>query len=126
VAAFSFAGCGVAGTLAMLMPTVELALVFLVPTVLMSTMPIPCAGTSIQLIVPSRARAQVSALYITISSLVGMGLGPMLVGLLNDYVFHDPLAIRYSLSMVMVLPGPLMFWLFMRARGPYRALREAQ
>jgi MFS family permease len=110
----------------MLMPTVELALLFLVPTVLMGTMPIPCAGTSIQLIVPSRARAQVSALYITISSLVGMGLGPMLVGLLNDYVFHDPLAIRYSLSIVMVLPGPLMFWLFMRARGPYRALREAQ
>jgi MFS family permease len=111
------------GTLAMLMPTVELALLFLVPTVLMGTMPIPCAGTSIQLIVPSRARAQVSALYITISSLVGMGLGPMLVGLLNDYVFLDPLAIRYSLSIVMVIPGPLMFWLFMRARGPYRALR---
>ena len=126
VAAFSFVGCGVAGALAMLMPTVELALLFLVPTALMGTMPIPCAGTSIQLIVPSRARAQVSALYITISSLVGMGLGPMLVGLLNDYLFHDPLAIRYSLSIVMALPGPLMFWLFMRARGPYRALREAQ
>jgi MFS family permease len=71
-------------------------------------------------------RAQVSALYITISSLVGMGLGPMLVGLLNDYLFHDPLAIRYSLSIVMVLPGPLMFWLFTRARGPYRALRAEQ
>jgi MFS family permease len=125
VAAFSFVGCGVAGTLAMLMPTIELALLFLVPTVLMSTMPIPSAGTSIQLIVPSRARAQVSALYITISSLVGMGLGPMLVGLLNDYLFHDPLAIRYSLSIVMLLPGPLMFWLFMRACRPYRALRAA-
>ena len=125
VAAFSFVGCGVTGTLAMLMPTVELAVLFLVPTVLMSTMPIPCAGMSIQLIVPSRARAQVSALYITISSLVGMGLGPMLVGLLNDYVFHDPLAIRYSLAIVMTLPGPLMFWLFRRARGPYRALRAA-
>jgi MFS family permease len=126
VAAFSFVGCGVAGALAMLMPTIELALLFLVPTVLMSTMPIPCAGTSIQLIVPSRARAQVSALYITISSLVGMGLGPMLVGLLNDYVFRDPLAIRYSLAIVMAIPGPLMFWLFMRARAPYRAMRKAQ
>ncbi len=125
VAAFSFVGCGVAGALAMLMPTVELALLFLAPAVLMSTMPIPCAGTSIQLIVPSRARAQVSALYITISSLVGMGLGPMLVGLLNDYVFRNPLAIRYSLAIVLALPGPLMFWLFMRARGSYRALRAA-
>jgi MFS family permease len=94
-------------------------MLFLAPAVFLSTMPVPATGTAIQLIVPSLARGQVSALYIMWSTLVGIILGPVLVGLLND--LHLP--IRYSMAIVVALPVPLMFWLYMRARAPYRELR---
>ncbi len=119
VAAYSFLGCGALAVIAVLMPTVQLMMLFLAPAVFLSTMPVPATGTAIQLIVPSLARGQVSALYIMWSTLVGIILGPVLVGLLND--LHLP--IRYSMAIVVALPVPLMFWLYMRARAPYRELR---
>ena len=65
VAAFGFVGCGVFGALAPLMPNAVLALAMLAPAIFLSMMPFPCAGAAIQLIVPNRARGQVTALYIT-------------------------------------------------------------
>ncbi|MFM1887120.1 MAG: hypothetical protein RL026_2277 [Pseudomonadota bacterium] len=121
VAGYSFLGCGVLTVAAVLMPSVELMLLCLAPAVFLSTMPVPATGTAIQLIVPSLARGQVSALYIMWSSLVGVLLGPVLVGLLNDL----DLPIRYSMAIVVGMPVPVMFWLYMRARRPYCALRAA-
>ncbi len=123
VAAFGFVGCGVFGALAPLMPTPALAITFLVPAIFLSNTPYACAGTAIQLITPNRARAQMSAVYITLTTLIGLGVGPLVVGLMTDHVFHDPAQIRYSLAIVVALPAPIMFTLLMLARKPYRALR---
>lgn len=126
VAAIGFVGCGVFGALAPLMPNAIMALVLLAPAMFLSCMPFPCAGTAIQLIVPNRARAQVTALYITIITLVGLGVGPMVIGLMTDHVFQDPADIRYSLSIIVGVAAPLMFLLLTLARAPYRALRQLQ
>jgi MFS family permease len=123
VAAFGFIGCGVFGGLAPLMPSPELALAVLAPAIFLSNTPYACAGTSIQLIVPNRARAQVTALYITLITLVGLGVGPTVVGLMTDYVFKNPADIRYSLAIVVAVPAPIMFTLLAFAWRPYRALR---
>jgi MFS family permease len=90
VAAFGFVGCGVFGGLAPLMPSAGAALALLGPAIFLSNTPYACAGTSIQLIVPNRARAQITALYITLITLVGLGVGPTVVGLMTDYVFQNP------------------------------------
>ncbi len=123
VAAFGFIGCGVFGGLAPLMPSPELALAMLAPAIFLSNTPYACAGTSIQLIVPNRARAQVTALYITLITLVGLGVGPTVVGLMTDYVFKNPADIRYSLAIVVAVPAPIMFTLLAFAWRPYRVLR---
>ncbi len=122
-AAFGFVGCGLLGALAPLMPSAAAAQVLLVPAIFLSMMPYPCAGTAIQLIVPNRARAQVTAIYVTITTLVGLGVGPFVVGTMTDRVFHDPAEIRYSLAVVIGVAAPLMFALLMAACAPYRALR---
>jgi MFS family permease len=121
-----FVGCGVFGALAPLMPTPWLALLMLAPTVFLANVPYACAGTALQLIVPNRARAQVSALYITITTLVGLTLGPLVVGFMTDHVFHDPKDIRFSMSIVIGLAAPSLFVLLSLARRPYRALRAAE
>jgi MFS family permease len=124
VAAFGFIGCGLFGALAPLMPTAPLALGMLGPAIFLSMMPYPCAAASIQLIVPNRARGQVTALYITLTTLVGLAIGPVLVGLLTDHVFQEPADIRYSLALVVGVSAPLMFLLILAARPHYRRLRE--
>ena len=123
VAAFGFVGCGIFGALAPLMPDSRLALALLCPAIFLSNTPYACAGTSIQLIIPNRARAQVTAVYITLTTLVGLVVGPTVVGLLTDYVFKDPNQIRYSLALVVCLPAPIMFLLLRSAWRPYRQLR---
>jgi hypothetical protein len=126
VAAFGFAGCGLFGALIPLMPNPIAALLLLAPALLLSNVPYACAGTAFQLIIPNRARAQVSALYVTLTTLVGLGVGPIVVGLMTDHVFHGPAAIRYSLAIVVSVPAPLMLILLLVACGPYRALRAAR
>ncbi len=123
VAAYGFVGCGIFGALAPLMPSAGAALAMLVPAIFLSMMPYPCAGTSIQLIVPNRARAQVTALYVTLTTLIGLVVGPLVVGLMTDHVFHDPAQIRYSLAIVVGIAAPTMFILLLTALRPYRALR---
>jgi MFS family permease len=125
VAAFGFVGCGVFGGLAPLMPSAPAALLLLVPAIFLSMTPYPCAGTAIQLIVPNRARAQVTALYITFTTLVGLGLSSVVVGFMTDRLFKDPADIRYSLAIVVGLAAPAMLVLLLSAFRPYRALRQA-
>lgn len=124
-AAFGFVGCGVFGGLAPLMPTGALALTLLGPAIFLSNVPYACAGTAIQLIIPNRARAQVTALYITLITLFGLFVGPTLVGLITDFVFGDASDVRYSLAIMVSLPVPFMFVLMLLAWRPYRALRGA-
>ena len=124
VAAFGFIGCGVLGALAPLMPSAPLALALLAPALFLSNMPYPCAGTSIQLITPNRARAQVSAIYVTVVTLMGLVVGPIIVGLMSDHVFTGPAGVRYSLAVVVGASAPLMFVLMLLAGRSYRRLRE--
>lgn len=127
VAAYGFIGCGVFGALAPLMPHPALALVLLIPAMFLSNTPYACAGTAIQLITPNRARAQVTAIYITLISLVGLGVGPVVVGMMTDLVFSDdPAGVRFSMAVVVGLSAPIMFTLIQIARRPYRELRESQ
>jgi MFS family permease len=126
VAAFGFIGCGFFGALAPLMPNAPAALAMLAPAIFLSMMPYPCAGTAIQLVVPNRARAQLTAIYVTLTTLVGLVVGPLIVGLMTDRLFHDPMQIRYSLAIVVGMAAPTMFVLLLSAFRPYRALRSGR
>lgn len=125
VAAFAFVGTAVFGGLAPLMPTPQLALVLLVPYVLMATAPYPMAGTAIQLVVPGALRGQASALYLTVINLVGLGLGPLVIGIFNDRLFRQESDVRYSLALVIAVCAPLACALLCAGFGPYRRARTA-
>ena len=45
--------------------------------------------------------------------------------MMTDYVFRDPADIRYSMAIVTGLAAPLMFFLLLTARHPYRDTRAA-
>ena len=72
----------------------------------------------VQGLVQLRMRATASAILLFVLNLVGLGLGPLLVGAMNDYIFMEQgdHAIRYSLLVMGVLGGcaSLLFWLASR------------
>jgi MFS family permease len=123
VAAFSFIGAGAFGAVAPLMPTGELALAFMVPFMFLSPMAFACAPIAIQLVIPNQLRAQVSALYYTVLSILGLALGPLVVGMMTDRLFSQPSDVRYSMAIVAAITAPLMVVFMMLARAPFVALR---
>jgi MFS family permease len=58
------------------------------------------APSALALMTPNRMRATTSAIYLLLVNLVGLTCGPTLVGVLTDYVFHDPKAVGASISIV--------------------------
>ncbi|MFV0277464.1 MAG: MFS transporter [Parahaliea sp.] len=54
----------------------------------------------VAMLAPNQIRGQLIALALFVTTNLGMGLGPVLVGSLTDYVFHDEAMLGRSLSIV--------------------------
>jgi MFS family permease len=80
----------------------------------------PGAVAALQNVTPNEFRGQISALYLFTIGVIGGGVGPLVVGVLNDYVFHDEAMLRYSLVVVTVIFGGLGLWLKFVCLPPYK------
>jgi sugar phosphate permease len=58
------------------------------------------SASAIQQRAPAGLRARISALWLCLNTLVGLGLGSLLVGVVTDYVFGTPTAVGASLACV--------------------------
>lgn len=80
-------------------------------------------GTNVaafQLITPNQMRAQVSAVFMLLTNVFGLGLGATGVALLTDYMFGVPEHVNYSLALFSVVIGvPALLWLIAGLK-PYR------
>ncbi len=65
-----------------------------------SIMPIAAAGAALQELVPGELRGQMSAFYLFVVNLIGIGVGSTAVALLSDTLFTQPDGIRYSLAVI--------------------------
>jgi MFS family permease len=111
--------CTVAACLA---PTPGLALLALVPGSLALTAPMGAAVLSLQEATPNRLRAQISALYYVVSSIIGLSVGPLAVALFTDRVFANPKAVGLAIAIVVLVLGPVSAWLFNGGRRSHAAL----
>jgi MFS family permease len=97
-----------------LLPDRDLALLCFIPFYALGAMYVGPMFSVVQGIAPLRMRTTASAILLFIANMVGLGLGPLTIGLLNDYVFasHGVAAIRYSMLVVGILGGmaSLLFW----------------
>lgn len=62
---------------------------------------------TLQEITPNAMRAQVAALYALCINLVGQGVGPLFIGNLTDFVFHDPGHLPQALAITSAVFSPL-------------------
>ena len=108
------------GLIAPLMPTPLGAASLLGCTFFVGSMAAGPAASVAQEITPNQMRAQASALYLFLSNLIGLGLGPTAIALFTDYVFADPQMVRYSLIAVVAIFNPIAVVLIGMSFGPYR------
>lgn len=83
-----------------LMPNTTSTLYALIPYGILVSATVGVAAAAVQEIMPNRMRGVASSILILSQNLLGLTLGPTGVGLLNDFVFKDSMALGWSLLIV--------------------------
>jgi MFS family permease len=117
IAALGNLVCGAIYTLA---PNATISVAALVPYNFFASFAFGAAVAAIQEITPNRMRAQIGALFLSAMTLIGLGLGPSVVGLLTDRVFGEDAAVRYSLLAVTLVGLAASVILLGAGLAPYR------
>jgi MFS family permease len=118
-------GMIVSATAYPLMPSAPLAVFWLVIVNFFAAFPWGPASASAAEIVPQSIRTQGAALYFFVVSLLSGTLGPTAVAFFTDTVFHDPLALRYSLAIVNVVGMSLTIAVLLAGMPAYRRTAAA-
>ncbi len=97
-----------------LLPEYNQALLSFIPFYALGAMYVGPMFSVVQSLAPLRMRTTAAAILLFIVNMVGLGLGPLTIGLLNDHVFagYGAEAIRYSMLVVGILGGmaSILFW----------------
>ena len=71
-------------------------------------------NAALQSVTPNEMRGQVTALYLFVFAVIGMGIGPTFIAVFTDYMFADEMMLRYALSVSAVIMMPvaaaIMWW----------------
>jgi MFS family permease len=102
-----------------LMPTGDLAMIFLGFQGFIAAWVLGPQNAALQIITPNQMRGQVSAVWLFTFNLIGVGLGPVLVGLVTDHVFRNPAHLNYSVSLIAWVIGPIAAWVIWLGMKPY-------
>lgn len=81
----------------------------------------PPGLSGIQMMTPERLRGLMSACFLAVITFIAVGMGPTVIGIITDYVFHDEQALAKSLLVALLLfagIGATAGWI---SRGPTSA-----
>lgn len=88
--------------------------------VFLLAMPAGSCYAAAQMVLPNQVRGQAMALILLIANFGGLTLGPLLPGLLNDYLFVSDAALGRSLAITLALTTLSATVVFNATRRPYR------
>ncbi len=121
--------CLAIGPLAGMFPLVDsmpLSIALLGALMFFVGMPTGLATAMLNLATPNRLRGQMVALYLFFNYLFGYGVGPTLVGALSDFAFGGGAGLRYALSSVGFVAGPLAFVAILVSLPKFAAMEKTQ
>lgn len=85
---------------AFLVGDATLAFALMVPVMVLTTAASSVQATALQLMTPPRMRGRMIALYLLVVTMVGMGIGPLMIGILSDQVFTAADGLGESMAVV--------------------------
>lgn len=101
-----------------------LSLALFCPMMFFASFPLGSAAQALQMVTPNEMRGQVSAIYMLFLNLLSYGLGPLIVGMVTDFVFADEGAVGYSLAIVSAVSAPVAAFAATRGFAPFRHAAE--
>jgi MFS family permease len=104
-------------------PALSFACMFFIHLLLPFTGP---AVGHLQLATPVEYRGRTTALFTMVFNILGMTLGPLIVALLTEHVFHDAAKVGLSMALMAGVLGVVAFALFALNLKPGRAAIAAQ
>ena len=103
-----------------IVPDPTLSFWLFAPLLFFVSFPFGPAAAGLQLITPPVMRAQVSAVYLFVVNLTGIGLGGTATALVTDFVYQDDNMLHWSMATVALFGGALAIALLALAFRPYR------
>ena len=119
-------GCVPFSLLMPFMPSITWVLLLYCPLLFFASFGFGAAAAALQQITPNRMRAVVSAFYLFLLNLIGIGLGPTITALITDYIFANEGAVGFSIAITAGasgLLGALILWFGLK---PFRAEAAVQ
>lgn len=114
-------GTMIAGVAFPLMPSAGLAQVAMVPVFFFGAFVSGAAPSALGAVTPNEMRGQVSALYLMVINLLGIGLGPTVPALFTDFLFADEAKLGWSIALTAAVTGLPAIVLLNMARKRYVA-----
>jgi MFS family permease len=102
------------------------SLAWLVAAMFFASFPLATSAAAMQTLAPNQMRAQISALFLLVSNLIGLGLGTTLVALVTDKVLGSPLAVGHSMTIVNAIATALAVVLLFIGCKHFRASLERE
>ncbi len=90
-----------------LVPNAWVSLMLCVPVIGLSFGLFAFVPGLLQSITPNQMRGQLGALFSLFNNVIGLMFGPTLVALITDFVFKDPMALKYSMTIVSAITLPI-------------------
>lgn len=76
-------------------------------------------NAALQSVTPNEMRGQVTALYLFVFAVIGMGIGPTFIAVFTDYIIGDEKLLRYAMSLSAALMLPTAAWIMWKGVKPY-------
>ncbi len=120
----SFAACVFFMGLLLTLGSPAATVMFFFLGVIVLAMPTGSVYAASQMVLPNQVRGQAMAVILFVGNLGGLTLGPLLPGVLNDYVFMDEGAIGRSLALTLIVSTLAAGLVYARTRPHYRRDHE--
>jgi MFS family permease len=112
-----------------LMPTAALSIVLSTAYTFFLSWTNAPMNAALQIVTPNQMRGQVTALFLFVFNVIGFGLGPTMVALFTDYLFHSDRMLGRSMAVVTLALGSLtavIMWFGVKPYGRAMAQLKAQ
>ena len=112
-----------------LMPTAALSIVLSTAYTFFLAWTNAPMNAALQIVTPNQMRGQVTALFLFIYNVIGFGLGPTIVALFTDYLFHSERMLGRSMAVATLTLGSLtaiIMWFGVKPYGRAMAQLKAQ
>jgi MFS family permease len=76
-------------------------------------------NAALQSVTPNEMRGQVTALYLFVFAVIGMGIGPSFIAFFTNYIIGNEMLVRYALSVSAVVMMPIAAWIMWKGVKPY-------